>query len=134
MAGCFSLEGIATVVALDAKKRRYYLGLYRDGERLCEDIDGNAPELVDRLRGEEMIAITGPDAPAFAQKLKAELPDARLIVDSEGPRPLGRMLLTLGKRQYEREGADDIGQGPVYIRRSDAEEALLERQKKEKGN
>ena len=31
MASCFHIEGLATVVAIDAKKRRYYLGLYRDG-------------------------------------------------------------------------------------------------------
>ena len=32
------------------------------------------------------------------------------------------------QKRYAENGADDIGQGPVYIRRSDAEEALLAKQ------
>ena len=39
----------------------------------------------------------------------------------------------MGIRQLEKEGPDDIGEGPVYIRRSDAEEALL-RKMEEKEN
>ena len=35
----------------------------------------------------------------------------------------------MGIRQLEEEGPDDIGTGPVYIRRSDAEEALLAKEK-----
>ena len=36
-------------------------------------------------------------------------------------------------KKYETDGADDIGQGPVYLRKSDAEIALEERQRKESG-
>ena len=42
-------------------------------------------------------------------------------------RPLGGVLIKLGLDQYNSIGEDDIGQGPVYIRRSDAEEALLKK-------
>lgn len=131
MASCFHIEGLATVVAIDAKKRRYYLGLYRDGKALCPDIDGNAEDLVQALAGEDEVVVTGPDALAFSQKLSSVLPGLRLIVDEEQPRPLGHMLIELGKQRYEEVGADDIGQGPVYIRRSDAEEALLAKKSQE---
>lgn len=131
MASCFHIEGLATVVAIDAKKRRYYLGLYRDGKALCPDIDGNAEDLVQALAGEDEVVVTGPDALAFSQKLSSVLPGLRLIVDEEQPRPLGHMLIELGKKRYEEVGADDIGHGPVYIRRSDAEEALLAKKSQE---
>ena len=36
-------------------------------------------------------------------------------------------MVKLGIDQYHSQGEDDIGQGPVYIRRSDAEEALLKK-------
>ena len=40
----------------------------------------------------------------------------------------------LGLEKYRTKGADDIGEGPVYIRRSDAEEALEKRMKERKEN
>ena len=37
----------------------------------------------------------------------------------------------MGIEQLQLQGPDDIGQGPVYIRRSDAEEALLKKLREE---
>ena len=42
-------------------------------------------------------------------------------------------LEKLGREKFEKDGADDIGEGPVYIRRSDAEEMLLAKAKEAKG-
>ena len=130
IARAFSIEGLVTVACIDAKKKRYYLGLYRDGEQITPDMDGNAENLVPYLEGEKTAVLTGPDAKAFAPRLQALLPDLKLIVDTENIRPLGHVLINMGTRQFEKAGPDDIGQGPVYIRRSDAEEALIQRQMK----
>ena len=53
-------------------------------------------------------------------------------MDSEAPRCLSYALEKLGKEKYGKDGADDIGEGPVYIRRSDAEEMLLAKAKESK--
>lgn len=122
----------ARLAVIDAKKKRYYLGLYNEeGKALTEDIDGNAEDLAEALNGISRLYVTGPDAAAFTEKLRIAC-KCELITDREPVRPLGSVMIREGIRQFESEGADDIGQGPVYIRRSDAEEALLQRLKEKK--
>lgn len=128
----YSIEDVATLAVIDAKKKRYYLGLYRNGEALIEDVDGNIEDILSSLEKEDVIAITGPDSLVFGERLKEAMPEKKIIIDTEVPRPLGHILVELGLEQFKEVGADDIGQGPVYIRRSDAEEALLAKQKGEK--
>lgn len=123
---CPVFEGI-TVSVMDAKKKRYYLGAYSDGKTLCE-IDGNAEDLLPYILDSSSVTLTGLDANTFSQKLSSVLaPHVELHVDPQCYRPLGGVLIQMGIDQYQQVGADDIGQGPVYIRRSDAEEALLKK-------
>lgn len=123
---CPVFEG-RTVSVMDAKKKRYYLGAYKNGKVLCE-LDGNAEDLLPYLEGEKTITLTGMDANAFSSKLSALLdPSVKLNVDPQCYRPLGGVLVQMGIDQLQQKGADDIGQGPIYIRRSDAEEALLKK-------
>ena len=116
-----------TISVIDAKKKRYYLGIYKDGKSLAE-IDGNAEDILHFLKDAKTVVVTGPDATAFANKLALILdPNITLTIDDQCYRPLGGVLIKLGIDQYNTIGEDDIGQGPVYIRRSDAEEALLKK-------
>ena len=115
------------ISVLDAKKKRYYIGLYKEGKTIAE-IDGNAEDILDYVKDEDILVITGPDATTFSSKLGKLLnQDVKIVVDDQCYRPLGGVLIKLGLDQYNSIGEDDIGQGPVYIRRSDAEEALLKK-------
>ncbi len=120
----YSFPSVASLSVIDAKKKRYYLGLYKDGKKLCDDIDGNFENIQKVVEREERLIVTGPDAEAFSKQITSALPSLPLIVDTE-ERPLGLIIAKMGIKQFEETGSDDIGQGPVYIRRSDAEEALL---------
>ena len=116
---------------MDAKKKRYYLGAYRDGNTLCE-IDGNAEDLLKYLEGCDSVTLTGVDANMFSSGLSALLPPSvKINLDPQCYRPLGGVLIQMGIEQLQLQGPDDIGQGPVYIRRSDAEEALLKKLREE---
>jgi len=128
-------QSLPTLAVIDAKKRRYYLGLYDEqGTMMMEDIDGNAEDIAENLRCIDKLFITGPDAPAFAEKLKGVIPQSHVVVDELPIRAIGEIMIQEGVKQFEAKGADDIGQGPSYIRRSDAEEALLQRMMEEKQN
>ncbi|MGN1164192.1 MAG: hypothetical protein ACI4S4_05205, partial [Candidatus Ornithospirochaeta sp.] len=71
----------------------------------------------------------GPDAALFVKKVLEIDPALPIVLDPEAPRTLSWAMETLGKERLEEVGADDIGEGPVYIRRSDAEEMLMEKRK-----
>ena len=130
---CTPAEGLPVIPVIDAKKRRYYIGLYRNGEAIVSDIDGDVADIIGSIRKEKRIVVTGPDAAAFASRLSQALPSVEVSVDDDVPRPLGAVIARMAAIQLEKSGQDDIGQGPVYIRRSDAEEALLEKRRKEEG-
>lgn len=123
----------AVLSVIDAKKQRYYLSMKKGGCTIIPDTDGNTGDVIDAIRKEDMpTLITGPDAAAFAQRLLEEDSSIRILVDGEAPRNLSKAFLALGRRKFMEEGADDPGEGPVYIRRSDAEEALERRMKERK--
>ena len=118
----------AVLSVIDAKKRKFYFRLTKDGERIVDDRDGQADDAVEEIRRiGEPVLITGPDAALFFEKALSIDPQLPLILDPEAPRSLSNALETLGKEKWEKCGADDIGEGPVYIRRSDAEEMLMEK-------
>ena len=112
---------------IDARKRRFYLQLRKGGSILVPDRDGNAEDIAgDIASAGGTTLVTGPDAAAFAEKLTAAGASG-FMVDEMAPRCLGRALIALAERKLAEQGPDDIGDGPVYIRRSDAEEALMKK-------
>lgn len=118
---------------IDAKKKRFYYRLTKGGTIITEDRDEKTELIVDEVKKrEETILLTGPDASLFYEKAKEIDPSISLILDEDTPRNLSRSLIELGLSIYNEKGPDDIGEGPVYIRRSDAEEMLLEKTQGEK--
>ena len=115
----------AILSVIDARKKRFYLSMKKGGEYIIADRDGDENDVLPYLKNEkEPVLVTGPDALLFAEKI-AKVDDAiPLRIDAEAPRNLSKALIALGLEKYRMKGADDIGEGPVYIRRSDAEEAL----------
>ena len=118
---------------IDAKKKKFYFRLTLGGEVLISDRDGNPSDVIETLKNLKNVLITGPDAALFASKLSSFAEDLDITVDPEAPRCLSFALEKLGREKFEKDGADDIGEGPVYIRRSDAEEMLLAKAKEAKG-
>lgn len=127
-----SLYKGAILSVIDAKKKRFYQRLSFNGEVIVPDSDMSPEDIIESLKAYEEVLVTGPDATLFAVKITSIEPSLKLVVDSAVPRNLSKAMLKLGLKKYQEVGADDIGEGPIYIRRSDAEEALLK--KKEEAN
>ncbi len=112
---------------VDAKKKRFYYRISKGGEILSPDMDETTERIIETLSHiEGPVLLTGPDAALFSRKAR-EAGCTFLILDEDTPRNLSHALMELGEEIYKTKGADDIGEGPVYIRRSDAEEMLLEK-------
>lgn len=121
----------AVVPVIDAKKHRYYSTIFTHGERVVPDMDCDPAELVALLEGFSDVLVTGADAPKFLPLLEAAAKESGLtiqfVLDTLSKRDIGEALIQLGKRKLQDVGPDDIGEGPVYIRKSDAEIALEEK-------
>lgn len=118
----------AVVPVLDARKKRWYCAVFEKGRRVCPDLDIRPEELAPRLKPFGKILFTGGDAGLFAEKIASlGVLDAELATDVRiGTRC--EALSRLATRRLGEVGPDDIGQGPRYVRRSDAEENLRARE------
>jgi len=111
----------AVLVAIDAKKQRFYVALYRQGERLVGPADLTIEEISALITAYPDILITGADGPLLLTRLESSLP----LLPCEGT-TLALSLARMGVNQYLTQGADAPDSGPFYIRKSDAELALLQ--------
>ena len=132
LASCIPCFDGAIVTVMDAKKQRWYLGAFEkqtSGKttRLLPDTDGTEADLAQVLAPYSRVLVTGPDAKAFAPKLEALFGDKQIIVDNTSGETRARTLISCALDRFETDGPDDIGQGPVYLRKSDAEIALEEK-------
>lgn len=140
-ASCVGAFDGAIVPVIDAKKQRWYLSAFAKScesetlSRLAPDTDGTEADLADVLEPFGAIVITGPDAKAFREAIARshQFDGKRFFIDTKANEAIATTLCELGLRQYREKGADDIGQGPVYLRKSDAEIALDEKIAKETG-
>ena len=126
----------AIVTVMDAKKQGWYLAAFEKktedaAKRIMPDTDGTEADLLSVLKPYEKVLVTGPDAALFAPVLKSVFGDSKLIITDTAPnKAVSVSLIDCALRKLEKDGPDDIGQGPVYLRKSDAEIALEERMNK----
>ena len=120
--------------ALDAKKKRYYCALFSRGERLTADLDATIPTIIEHIAAYPEILVTGPDALALSSKLRDEVTkrtlQTKIYLDTLKYRDYGESMIVLGKELFTTQGPDAPSSGPTYIRKSDAEVSLEERNTK----
>ena len=112
--------------AIDAKGGCFFAALYRDGKRLSGPMDASPETLAKEiarasLRPDEMIVLTGPGAELLFPLLSAFILPGCIRVDPDSRRGRARELLKIAK-STKLETADGFDSGPVYLRKSDAEQ------------
>ncbi|HUX51778.1 MAG TPA: tRNA (adenosine(37)-N6)-threonylcarbamoyltransferase complex dimerization subunit type 1 TsaB [Spirochaetia bacterium] len=115
----------AVVPAIDARKGRFYTAVFSSGARLSDDLDVEPRSIARRLEGTKRILVTGTDAAALGNALAPYLDDDQVLhIDARSQAGCAASLLELGTAQWNASGPDADGQGPTYIRESDAELGL----------
>lgn len=122
------LSAYPVLAVIDAKKERFYYALYSsEGSELSAVTDSAAENVASIIESYDKVILTGKDSEKFLSKISSEEIRKKFVVDSNSPRNIASSLIELGLEKFERDGEDDIGEGPLYVRRSDAEEALLKK-------
>jgi len=105
------------VPVMDARKNRVYAAAFKEGVRIRDDADISLADFLSSLPGDERILVTGPDA-GIAVGFK------RVILDPMAGSGRGLTLAEEAVRALESDGPDPSDLGPLYLRLSEAEEAL----------
>lgn len=114
-------EGIVVPV-LDAKKKQVYAALYKNNNKISEELDISPDILLEKLKPFEKILFTGPDAQIFEKYAEN---DTKIIIDDNFSSLTGTLLITAGEKKLENVGPDTHGSGPIYIRKSEAEISMF---------
>lgn len=103
---------------IDARKKSYYTGIYRNGVKESIDLDLGKDQIIELTKNEKSILLTGPDASILYDLYKA---DTRFVLDDDISDNYATDLIKLGEIVFIKNGPDDRDQGPLYIRKSEAE-------------
>jgi len=122
--GVARIPGTLVVPVLDARKKRFYGGVFRDGQRLTEDLDVTPEDLRKAIStfASGPVILTGTHAGLFAAAAGGS---DDWIVDPGHRRGYASQLLDIAASEFQRRGADSPDTGPDYRRETDAELARV---------
>ncbi len=127
MAHAAASDQSLVVPVIDGRKNRFYAAVFRRGDRLTSDLDLSAMEITGvlaevqaarRPKSRGPAIITGPHAALFATRIDDP---SMIVVDPASRRGHAEALIPLAVTAYQKHGPDAPGQGPVYVRDSDAQ-------------
>jgi tRNA threonylcarbamoyladenosine biosynthesis protein TsaB len=112
----------AVVPVIDARKKRYYTAVYRNGERATDFFDIELHKLVTVLNEYDKVLFTGSDSLLIKEAFLKADPGRKFLSFYYPNSPgLSSAMIDAGIEAKEKYGADPEDSGPFYIRMSDAE-------------
>jgi tRNA threonylcarbamoyladenosine biosynthesis protein TsaB len=115
----------AVVPVIDARKKRLYSAVYREGKRLTEYLDISEQELIAKLSAlsepQSGFLITGPYANRLCERLAQSDAQIPFTLDPEYCMIDPCCLLELGTELFKSDGDRADTLTPLYLRKSEAE-------------
>jgi tRNA threonylcarbamoyladenosine biosynthesis protein TsaB len=115
----------AILPVIDAKKDCFYASVYRSGIEITEPMDADINTIASLLDPEEQIIAIGYDAEYFKECLHTIRPGQDIITFTFTDSGIAEALLEIGNQRFlnKEKGLQEY-EGPVYIRKSEAELSL----------
>ncbi len=110
-------DGIVMPV-IDARKKRFYTAFFNNSLKISEDLDLTPSDILTKIKDYERVLITGSDVEEFRTSM--DFPKT-IIFNQVNKKPWAANLIELGKKKFEKSGASPEDEGPLYLRRSEAE-------------
>jgi len=110
-------EGIV-VPLIDARKKRYYTAFFKNGEKISDDLDLTTEDIIAKLKKYDKVLLTGPDTFDFSQLFEL---DSKFSVDVINKKSWAGNLIVQGIKKFQEFGPSTDSEGPLYLRRSEAE-------------
>lgn len=113
------------ISTIDAKKERFYVQFFSDGKNLSPPMDLEIDEIIGQIKEKSNILLVGPDRHPLYERLKSTKSDLDIKFFPQIDSSIGDALLYLGNQAFEKNTPSlESYQGPVYLRKSEAEENL----------
>lgn len=120
------------ISVIDAKKDQFFAAIYKNGKSLLDAEDTTAERIASKLKelvSDESIFVTGPDAGIFSEKLR-EIDNSLKLSYIENQIDVTKSLFRMAEKAIEnKESPMKDYDGPIYLRKSEAEIALEEKNK-----
>jgi tRNA threonylcarbamoyladenosine biosynthesis protein TsaB len=117
-----SFSGIVLPI-IDARKNSFYTAVYEAGKRTSDYLDLAAEDILPYIGSSQKVLLTGPHGDLFLERLEASgsSHSDRFTLYPDRRNGTGFSLIACGIKHYAEAGADSKAEGPLYIRKSEAE-------------
>jgi len=115
-----SFRGVVIPLS-DARRKKVYTALYRQGERISEYLDIPMTKLALDLKEFDNLLLTGSEAEVFARIIGEEQSREGITLDRGLPFTDPESLLEIGQELFNRKGNIQYNLEPLYLRKSEAE-------------
>lgn len=110
-------DGVVLPV-IDARKKRFYTALFTRGEKISDNLDLTPENISTKLIDYRRILLTGSDPEVLLKLLELK---ADISINPMSKKGWACNLIHLGQKQYDEFGPSPDTEGPMYLRRSEAE-------------
>lgn len=110
-------DGIV-VPLIDARKKRYYTAIFEKGKKISDYLDLSPEDILSMIKEYDKALLTGPDALEFSQLITL---NKGISIDILTNKSWAGNLITPGIMKFQESGPSHDSEGPVYLRRSEAE-------------
>ena len=116
------------ISVIDAKKEQFFAAIYENGKIISAAEDTNAENVIKKLDKNKRVLLVGPDAEIFATELKKIKHDFNLIIYAPQPSTTDSLFKIAEKMILGKKRPLSDYDGPVYLRKSEAEIKLMQNQ------